>query len=100
MILTFEYQTLATFDNQPFPGDEMHTGLSFHGSVEFGGNYLSPINLILSETNETQNMKVVIFMLITGGFSPFYSRNQYKMQVNHIFGFSPNIPGLKLFEFF
>ena len=26
-------------------------------------------------------MKVVIFMLITGGFSPFYSRNQYKMQV-------------------
>ena len=30
------------------------------------------------------NMKVVIFMLITGGFSPFYSRNQYKMQVNDI----------------
>jgi len=33
-----------------------------------------------SAFSDLWSLGVVIFMLVTGGFSPFYSRNQYKMQ--------------------
>ena len=33
-----------------------------------------------SPASDLWSLGVIIFMLVTGGFSPFYSRNQLKMQ--------------------
>ena len=35
-----------------------------------------------SPLSDLWSLGVIVFMLVTGGFSPFFSHNEYKMQVN------------------